>query len=94
MAAAKLSGELALEIAACARLIKGYGDTWKRGFANYQTIDARVIAPVLEGRIPLRTGIDAVASARTAALLDPEGEGLAKALAAIDAQVTLPLAAE
>jgi len=93
-AAAKLSGELACEVAACARLIKGYGDTWKRGFASYQAIEARVIAPVLEGRIPLRAAIDAIASARTAALLDPEGESLAKALAAIDAQVALPLAAE
>jgi indolepyruvate ferredoxin oxidoreductase, beta subunit len=94
LAAAKLSGDLAREVVECARLIKGYGDTWKRGFANFQTIEARVIAPVLEGRIPLRAGIDAIASARTAALLDPEGEGLAKALAAIDAQVTMPMAAE
>ena len=31
LAAAKLSGDLALEVAECARLIKGYGDTWKRG---------------------------------------------------------------
>ena len=31
VAAAKLSPDLALEIAECARLIKGYGDTWKRG---------------------------------------------------------------
>ena len=53
-----------------------------------------MIVPVLEGRIPVRAGIDAIASARTAALLDPEGEGLAKALAAIEAQVSLPLAAE
>ena len=74
VAAAKLSGDLALEVAECARLIKGYGDTWKRGSANYATIEARVIAPVLEGRIPVRAGIDAIASARTAALLDPEGE--------------------
>ncbi|HKS64450.1 MAG TPA: DUF6537 domain-containing protein, partial [Xanthobacteraceae bacterium] len=94
VAAARLSADLALEVAECARLIKGYGDTWKRGFANYQTIEARVILPVLAGRIPVRTGIDAVASARAAALLDPEGESLAKALAAIDAQVALPMAAE
>jgi indolepyruvate ferredoxin oxidoreductase beta subunit len=94
VAAARLSGDLALEVAECARLIKGYGDTWKRGAANYATIEARVIAPVLEGHIPIRAGIDAIASARTAALLDPEGEGLAKALAAIDAQVRMPLAAE
>jgi indolepyruvate ferredoxin oxidoreductase beta subunit len=93
-AAAKLSGNLALEVAECARLIKGYGDTWKRGFSNYQTIEARVIAPVLEGRVAVSTGIDAIASARAAALLDPEGESLAKTLAAIDAQVALPLAAE
>ncbi|HWP14235.1 MAG TPA: indolepyruvate oxidoreductase subunit beta family protein [Xanthobacteraceae bacterium] len=93
-AAAKLSPELALEVAECARLIKGYGDTWKRGAGNYALIEARVIVPVLEGRIPVRAGIDAVASARTAALLDPEGEGLTKALAAIDAQASLPLAAE
>jgi len=93
-AAAKLSPELALEVAECARLIKGYGDTWKRGAGNYALIEARVIAPVLEGRVGVRAGIDAIASARTAALLDPEGEGLTKALAAIDAQVSLPLAAE
>jgi len=61
---------------------------------EYATIEARVIAPVLEGRMPVAQGIDAVASARTAALVDPEGEGLAKALAAIDAQVSMPLAAE
>jgi indolepyruvate ferredoxin oxidoreductase beta subunit len=94
VAAAKLSGELAAEVAECARLIKGYGDTWKRGAANYATIEARVIAPVLEGRMPVAQGIDAVASARTAALVDPEGESLAKALAAIEAQVSMPLAAE
>jgi indolepyruvate ferredoxin oxidoreductase, beta subunit len=94
VAAARLSGDLALEVVECARLIKGYGDTWKRGAANYATIEARVIAPVLEGRIPVVQGIDAVASARAAALVDPEGESLAKALAAIDSQVSMPLAAE
>ena len=92
--AARLSGDLALEIAECARLIKGYGDTWKRGSGNYALIEARVIAPVLEGRIGVAQGIDAIASARTAALIDPEGESLGRALAAIAAQVSLPLAAE
>ena len=93
-AASKLSPDLALEVAECARLIKGYGDTWKRGSTNYALIEARVIAPVLEGRIGVAQGADAIASARTAALLDPEGESLAKALAAIEAQVSLPIAAE
>jgi indolepyruvate ferredoxin oxidoreductase, beta subunit len=94
LAAARLSGDLALEVAECARLIKGYGDTWKRGASNYATIVARVIVPVLEGRIAVRAGIDAIASARTAALVDPDGESLAKALAAIEQQVAMPLAAE
>jgi indolepyruvate ferredoxin oxidoreductase beta subunit len=94
VAAAKLSPDLALEVAECARLVKGYGDTWKRGASNYATIEARIIAPVLEGRMGVAQGIDAIASARTAALLDPEGESLAKALAAIEQQVSMPLAAE
>jgi indolepyruvate ferredoxin oxidoreductase beta subunit len=94
IAAAKLSPDLALEVAECARLIKGYGDTWKRGASNYALIEARVIAPALEGRMGVARGIDAIASARTAALVDPDGEGLARALAAIQAQVSLPLAAE
>jgi indolepyruvate ferredoxin oxidoreductase, beta subunit len=93
-AAAKLSGEFALEVAECARLIKGYGDTWKRGSSNYATVEARVIAPVLEGRMGVAQGIDAIASARTAALVDPEGESLTRVLAAIEQQVSLPLAAE
>jgi indolepyruvate ferredoxin oxidoreductase beta subunit len=64
-------------------LIKGYGDTLKRGAANYATIERQVIQPVLAGTIPLPRGVDAVASARVAALADPEGESLAKCLAEI-----------
>ncbi len=93
-AAAALSPALALEVAECARLIKGYGDTLKRGLTNYQLIDERVIAPALAGRMPLGAAIDAIASARTAALVDPEGESLATALAAIEQRGVLPLAAE
>jgi indolepyruvate ferredoxin oxidoreductase beta subunit len=92
--AAHLSDELALEVAECARLIKGYGDTHKRGSANYHLIETRVIRPVLEGRIPLRRGIDAVASARTAALVDPDGDALGRCLAELDQQNPLRIAAE
>jgi hypothetical protein len=42
---------------------------------------AQVIAPALTGAIPVRQAIDAVASARTAAWLDPEVEALVKCLA-------------
>jgi indolepyruvate ferredoxin oxidoreductase beta subunit len=93
-AAAAKSAALALEIAQCARLIKGYGDTWKRGAANYASIEARVIRPVLAGRIAAASGIDAVASARTAALLDPDGESLARCLADIARSPGLDIAAE
>ena len=93
-AAAKQSTEFALEVAECARLIKGYGDTHARGSANYAAIEARVIRPALAGHIPMAQAADAVASARTAALTDPDGESLAKCLAEIEGHVSLPLAAE
>jgi indolepyruvate ferredoxin oxidoreductase beta subunit len=92
--AARNSLELALEVAECARLIKGYGDTHARGVANYRTIEARVVRPALAGAIPLERAADAIASARTAALVDPEGESLAKCLAEIDGQASFRIAAE
>jgi indolepyruvate ferredoxin oxidoreductase beta subunit len=91
---AKLSADLAIEIAECARLIKGYGDTHKRGTANYQTIEQRIIQPVLAGTMPPGRAIDAIASARLAALKDPEGESLANCLAAIEEPVAPRIAAE
>jgi len=92
--AAPLSTPLALEIAECARLIKGYGDTHARGLGNYRTIEARVIRPALAGQIGALRAADAIASARTAALVDPEGESLAKCLAEIEGQSALRMAAE
>ena len=92
--AVKHSGALALEVAECARLIKGYGDTHARGLANYATIEARVIRPALAGVHPPRRAADATASARTAALVDPEGESLAKCLAEIDDPAAFRVAAE
>src|SRR5262249_26279774 len=58
-AAADISPELALEIAECARLIKGYGDTHKRGSASYRAIEKRVIRLRLAGPRPARPGNDA-----------------------------------
>ena len=90
----KHSTELALEVAECARLIKGYGDTHARGLANYRAIETRVIRPALAGQIPSARAADAIASARTAALVDPDGESLTKCLAEIDGQPALRIAAE
>jgi indolepyruvate ferredoxin oxidoreductase, beta subunit len=92
--AAPRSAELAIEVAECAGLIKGYGDTHKRGAGNYRVIAAQVIAPALAGAMAVRQAIDAVASARTAASLDPEGEALAKCLAGLAQAPVHAVAAE
>jgi indolepyruvate ferredoxin oxidoreductase beta subunit len=84
-AAAPLSVDLAREIAECARLIKGYGDTHKRGLGNYRRITDEVIAPALAGKMTARAAADAVANVRVAALADPEGETLSRTLAAVAA---------
>ena len=91
---ARLSAAVALEVAECARLIKGYGDTYARGSANYRTIVDRVIRPVLAGHIPPARGADAIASARTAALVDPDGESLAQCLAELGGPTPFHVAAE
>jgi len=92
--AAPLSAALGIEIAECARLIKGYGDTHKRGSDNYRVIVAQVIEPALAGQIPIRQAADAIASARTAALLDPEGEALSKCLGELSSPLAHAIAAE
>jgi indolepyruvate ferredoxin oxidoreductase beta subunit len=92
--AAPKSVELALEITECARLIKGYGETLKRGAANYHLIETQVIRPALAGGLPLTVAIDAIASARAAALADPEGDALARCLAEIAQQSAHRIAAE
>ena len=92
--AAQRSSAFALEVAECARLIKGYGDTYARGLRNYKLIETRLIRPALADRIPLDRVPDALASARTAALVDPEGESLARCLSEIERQASFRIAAE
>jgi indolepyruvate ferredoxin oxidoreductase alpha subunit len=92
--AAPISAELAIEIAECARLIKGYGDTHKRGAGNYRLIENELMLPALAGAMPPHDAAEAIANARTAALLDPEGEALTKCLAEIQARSVRRIAAE
>ncbi len=76
--AAKKSVPLALEIAECARIVKGYGDTHRRGKANFLAImDALVENPATTD--PAERA-KAIAKAREAALADPEGKALGGAL--------------
>jgi len=77
-AAAKRDAGLALEIALCGRLIKGYGDTHQRGKGNF----LRILDTLVEGdAVPDdRARIDAIRKAREAALADPEGRKLEHSL--------------
>jgi indolepyruvate ferredoxin oxidoreductase beta subunit len=76
--AAGRDARLALEIAECARLLKGYGETHRRGKANFLAIvDALVENPPTSN---LREQAAAIRKAREAALADPEGKALGTAL--------------
>ncbi len=76
--AAARSVPLALEIAACATLLKGYGETHRRGKANFLAIlDALVENPPTAD--PAEQA-KAIRKAREAALADPEGKALGGAL--------------
>jgi indolepyruvate ferredoxin oxidoreductase beta subunit len=69
---------LAREVAECARLVKGYGETHRRGKANFLAIvDALVENPATADP---RDQAAAIRKAREAALADPEGQALGKAL--------------
>jgi indolepyruvate ferredoxin oxidoreductase beta subunit len=69
---------LALEVADCARLIKGYGETHRRGKANFLAIvDALIENPPTPD---VREQAAAIRKAREAALADPEGKHLGQAL--------------
>jgi indolepyruvate ferredoxin oxidoreductase, beta subunit len=78
--AAAFDPALALEIALCGRLIKGYGDTHKRGLGNFIAIMTALVEPALARRD--RAAAAGVKRAREAALADPDGNALSRALAA------------
>jgi indolepyruvate ferredoxin oxidoreductase beta subunit len=72
--------DLAVEVAAAARLIKGYGDTHARGLRNFEALMAR--RSLLQGS---HAGGAVMANLVKAALADEEGRALAKALEDLDA---------
>ena len=76
--AAKRDPALAWEIAECARLIKGYGETHRRGRGNFLAIvDALVENPATASAAEQA---QAIRKAREAALADPEGKALGATL--------------
>jgi len=76
--AAKRDAGLALEIALCGRLIKGYGETHKRGKGNF----LRILDSLVEGGAVAdpQARAEAIRKARAAALADPEGRKLEQSL--------------
>jgi indolepyruvate ferredoxin oxidoreductase, beta subunit len=80
--AAARRGELALalEIALCGRLIKGYGDTHRRGKRNF----LRILDTLVEGDAvgDPQARARAIHAARESALADPEGRALEGSLGA------------
>jgi indolepyruvate ferredoxin oxidoreductase, beta subunit len=77
--AAAPTPELALEIALCGRLIKGYGDTNRRAKANFLRIFDTLVNGSSVGDVQARA--QAIRAAREGALADPEGRGLEATLA-------------
>ena len=85
-AAAKHHPRLALEVALCARLIKGYGETHARGKANFLRIFETLVEGTAVGDPDARAA--AIRAAREGALADPEGRKLEQSL---EAQGITPL---
>jgi indolepyruvate ferredoxin oxidoreductase, beta subunit len=82
------------ELAEAARLVRGYGDTYKRGLANYARIVREIVEPALAQRpVPAHLP-DAILQARLAAEKDPEGDTLSRTIAAIHASTQRAAAAE
>ena len=77
---------LGLEAELCAKLLKGYGDTHRRGRKNFETIFSRLVEnlPAAEpgnGDQTLAAGAAVkVREAREAALADEEGNALDEAM--------------
>lgn len=72
----KIDAEAAREVVETARLVKGYGETYKRGMSNWNRIATEVIEPFLQGAYASAQFADAVLQARLAALADPDGARL------------------
>ena len=77
--AAPHAPDLALEIAELPQLLKGYSDTHRRGRDNYRRIFEGAVLPLLDHPAG---GAQTLRALRQAALADPDGDALTRALAA------------
>ncbi len=74
--AAALNLDLAAEITACQRLLKGYGETHRHGRDSFNGIMATLAIPALQGEMAADAATKAIVTAREAALTDPAGAAL------------------
>lgn len=77
--------QAARQVVETARLVRGYGDTYKRGAANWLAIVREIVEPGIAGALPGPLLADAILQARIAAEKDPEGDALHRTIAAIRA---------
>lgn len=75
----------ARQLIEAAALLRGYGDTLRRGRQNWHMLVDGIVAPMLAGRLPARHFADAVMQARLAATADPEGDRLAQVIRGVAA---------
>lgn len=67
------SASMGLALAGLPQVLKGYGETQKRGHENYERIWNECVAPVLDAPLQLEQAADILNQAVKAALADPEG---------------------
>lgn len=80
----------AREVVALAALVRGYGDTYRRGAANFDRIVGDLVEPALAGALPRGLFADAVLQARLAASKDPEGIALGATLDSVASAAATP----
>jgi hypothetical protein len=69
-----------------ADMVRGYGDVYRQGVADWHAIIDGLAKPTFDGVLPLADLADAVAEARAAAMPDPRQVALKRAIAEIRAR--------
>ncbi len=83
----------AREVIGTAKLVRGYGDTYRRGLANWDRIAITLIEPALSAAMSSPDLADHILQARIAAEKDPDGAALIATLDAIASRPTAHLQA-
>ena len=73
-----------------ATMVKGYGDAYRQGLADWHAIIDGLAKPTFDGILPLTDLAGAIAEARAAAMPDPRQTSLKRAIAQIRARATSP----